>query len=191
MSFNKVILIGNLTRDPELRYTSGGASVCECGLAVNRKYSTAGGETREEVAFIDVTVWGKQGETLAQYMTKGSQILVDGRLAMDTWEDRQTGQKRSKLYVVGESIRFMGTPGGNRDGDGNRDGGNYSDGDDRGYSRQDRGHGEERGYSRQDYPAQRPPQRPPQGRPAPQRPPMPAFQGPDDEPTPLHDDIPF
>ncbi|MDX9982299.1 MAG: single-stranded DNA-binding protein [Lentisphaeria bacterium] len=181
MSFNKVIMIGNLTRDPAMRYTSGGAAVCECGLAVNRKFSTAGGETREEVAFIDVTVWGKQGESLAQYMTKGSQVLVEGRIAQDTWEDKQTGQKRSKLYVVAENVRFLGAPGGNRQ--------DQDQGDDRGYSRQDRGYGEDRGYG-QDHPAQRQPQRPPQGRPAPQRPAMPAFQGPDNESGSL-DDIPF
>jgi single-strand DNA-binding protein len=109
-SFNKVILVGNLTRDPELRYTTGGAAICGLGMAVNRRFSTASGEQREEVCFVDVDVWGRQGESCQNYLRKGSPVLVEGRLRMDSWQDRETGKTRSRLGVTAERIQFLGTP---------------------------------------------------------------------------------
>jgi single-strand DNA-binding protein len=106
-SFNKVILAGNLTRDPELRYTPQGRPVARIGLAVNRSWTTETGEKREEVSFIDVDAWGKQAETLSKFMRKGRPLLVEGRLKMDTWEDKNTHQKQSKLRVVLESFSFI------------------------------------------------------------------------------------
>ena len=111
-SFNKVILVGNLTRDPELRYTPKGMAIAKIGLAVNRNWTNEAGEKKEEVTFVDVDAFGRQAETLAQYMKKGSPILVEGRLKLDQWDDKQTGQKRSKLGVVVEGFQFLG--GGNR-----------------------------------------------------------------------------
>lgn len=103
--FNKVILIGNLTRDPELRYTPQGTSVCNFGLAVNRKYKH-GEEMKEEVTFINIVVFGKQADTCGQYLNKGSSILVEGRLQESRWET-EDGQKRSKHEIVAQNIRFM------------------------------------------------------------------------------------
>ncbi|NOY79521.1 MAG: single-stranded DNA-binding protein, partial [Kiritimatiellaeota bacterium] len=94
-SLNRVFLIGNLTRDPELRYTTGGAAVCNLGLAVNRRYTTSQGEDREEVCFVDIEVWGKQAEICKQYLSKGAPAFVEGRLRYDSWDDRDTGRKRS------------------------------------------------------------------------------------------------
>lgn len=106
-SFNKVILAGNLTRDPELRYTPKGQAVARIGIAVNRRWKTETGETREEVTFVDVDVWGRQAEVISQYFKKGTPILVEGRLKLDTWEDKNTHQKQSKLRVVLESFSFL------------------------------------------------------------------------------------
>jgi single-strand DNA-binding protein len=111
-SYNKVILVGNLTRDPELRYTPKGMAIAKIGLAVNRNWTSESGEKKEEVTFVDVDAFGRQAETLAQYMKKGSPLLVEGRLKLDQWDDKQTGQKRSKLGVVVEGFQFLG--GGNR-----------------------------------------------------------------------------
>jgi single-strand DNA-binding protein len=108
-SFNKVILMGNLTRDPELRYTPKGTAVARIGLAVNRTWRTETGEQREEVTFVDVDAFGRQAETIAQYMKKGNPLLVEGRLQLHTWEDKQTNQKQSKLRVTLESFRFVGS----------------------------------------------------------------------------------
>src|SRR5512133_3434147 len=105
-SFNKVILAGNLTRDPEMRYTPQGKAVARLTLAVNRNYTTETGEKREEVAFGDVDAWGRQAEVIAQYMKKGKPLLVEGRLKQDTWEDKNTHQKQSKLKVVLEGFTF-------------------------------------------------------------------------------------
>ena len=115
-SFNKVILVGNLTRDPELRYTPKGTAVAKIGLAVNRTWKNEAGETKEEVAFIDVDCWGRTAENVGQYMRKGSSMLVEGRLKLDTWDDKQTNQKRSKLTVVAEAVQFLGSPRGTADG---------------------------------------------------------------------------
>jgi len=109
-SFNKVILVGNLTRDPELRYTPKGTAVAKIGLAVNRVWTTETGEKKEDVTFVDVDAFGRTAENVAQYMRKGSPMLVEGRLKLDQWDDKQTGQKRSKLGVVAEIVQFLGSP---------------------------------------------------------------------------------
>src|SRR3954469_2615895 len=109
-SFNKVILVGNLTRDPELRYTPKGTAIAKIGLAVNRTWRTETGEQKEEVTFVDVDVFGRTAENVGQYMRKGSPILIEGRLRLDQWDDKQTGQKRSKLGVVAETVQFLGSP---------------------------------------------------------------------------------
>lgn len=106
-SFNKVILAGNLTRDPELRYTPKGTAVCRFTLAVSRNWTGEDGQKKEEVSFIDIDAWGRQGEVVAQYMKKGRPLLVEGRLKLDTWEDKNTKQKQSKLKVVLESFSFI------------------------------------------------------------------------------------
>jgi len=108
-SFNKVILMGNLTRDPELRYTPKGTAVSRIGLAVNRTWKTETGETKEEVTFVDVDAFGRQAETIAQYLKKGSPILVEGHLRLHSWEDKQTNQKRNVLRVGLESFKFVGS----------------------------------------------------------------------------------
>jgi single-strand DNA-binding protein len=110
-SFNKVILAGNLTRDPELRYTPQGRAVARITLAVNRTWKNETGETKEEVSFVDVDVWGRQAEVISQYMKKGRPLLVEGRLKQDTWEDKNTKQKQSKLKVVLEGFTFIDTRG--------------------------------------------------------------------------------
>ena len=107
-NFNKVILMGNLTRDPEIRYTPKGTAIARLSLAVNRRYTTETGEPREEVTFVEVDAWGKQAEVIAQYCRKGKPLLVEGRLKLDTWDDKATGQKRSRLGVVLESFQFVG-----------------------------------------------------------------------------------
>lgn len=109
-SFNKVILLGNLTRDPELRYTPKGMATARLGFAVNRKWKTDAGEEREEVTFVDIDAWGKQAELIAQYLKKGAPLFVEGRLKFDQWDDKQTGQKVSKLRVVLEGFQFVGGP---------------------------------------------------------------------------------
>jgi single-strand DNA-binding protein len=107
-SANKVILIGNLTRDPEIRYTPKGSAVADIGLAVNRFYTTDSGERREETTFVDVTLWGRTAEIAGQYCKKGRPLYVEGRLQMDTWDDKASGQKRSKLKVVADNIQLLG-----------------------------------------------------------------------------------
>ena len=118
-SFNKVILVGNLTRDPELRYTPKGTAIAKIGLAVNRNWTSESGEKKEEVTFIDVDVFGRTAENVGQYMRKGRPILIEGRLRLDQWDDKQTGQKRSRLGVVAEVVQFLGSgQGGGAGGDG-------------------------------------------------------------------------
>lgn len=109
---NKVFLIGNLTRDPELRVTPKGTAICQFGLAVNRQFKDESGATRDETTFIDIEAWGKQGELVAKYLAKGSPAMVEGRLKLDQWEDKQSGQKRSKLKVVLDNVQFLSTRGG-------------------------------------------------------------------------------
>ncbi len=173
-NFNRVVLMGNLTRDPQLKYLPSQTPVTEFGLAVNRRY-TVNGEQREETTFVDCAAFGKPAEIINQYCQKGKAILVEGRLKYDSWEDKQGGGKRSKLSVVVENFQFVG----------GRDGGAQGgDGGGQGYSE---GGG---GYQRQQPRPQgnRPPQqqRPPQ-RPAPQNEPAPF----PDEPEFKDDDIPF
>lgn len=102
--FNSFHAIGNLTRDPELRYTDSNTAVAEYGLAINRKYK-ANGEWQEDATFVEVTVWGKQAENCDEYLDKGQPVFIDGRLSQDTWE--QDGQKRSKVYVTAEKVNFL------------------------------------------------------------------------------------
>ena len=109
-SFNKVVLMGNLTRDPQLKHLPSNLVVDEFGLACNRRYRTAAGEDKEEVAFVDCTAFGRQAETIGQYCTKGKPLFVEGRLKYDTWDDKQGGGKRSKLSVVVENFQFVGAP---------------------------------------------------------------------------------
>ena len=108
-SVNKVFLVGNLTRDPELRYTSNGIAVTDLGIATNRTYTTKDGERREEVTFIDVTVWNRQAETCCQYLKKGQPVHVEGYLKLDSWDDKTTGEKRSKLKVEADRVQFLGS----------------------------------------------------------------------------------
>ena len=110
-SYNKVFLMGNLTRDPQVKHLPSQMVVVEFGLAVNRRYKTADGADKEETAFVDCTAFGRQAETISQYCTKGKPIFVEGRLKFDTWEDRQGGGKRSKLTVVVENFQFLGRAG--------------------------------------------------------------------------------
>ena len=106
-SFNKVLLLGNLTRDPELRVTPKGTSICQFGLAVNRQFKDESGAMRDETTFVDIEAWGKQAELVSKYLTKGSPAFVEGRLKLDTWDDKTSGQKRSKLKVVLENVQFL------------------------------------------------------------------------------------
>src|SRR5262247_4944353 len=110
-NFNKVILAGNLTRDPELRYTPKGTAIARIGMAINRNWKSETGETKEEVTFVDIDAWGRQAEVIAQYMKKGRPLLVEGRLKLDQWEDKNTHQKQSKLRVVLESFSFLDSRG--------------------------------------------------------------------------------
>ena len=120
-NLNKVMLIGNVTRDPEIKYTPKGSAVTDLGIAVNRVYTPEGGEKREETTFVDVTLWGRQAEIAGEYCKKGRSIYIEGRLQLDSWEDKTSGQKRSKLRVVGENFQLLGPrPGG---------GGGHSGGD--------------------------------------------------------------
>ena len=128
-NLNKVMLIGNLTRDPEVRYTPKGTAVGDLGLAVNRRVSDGNGNWSDETTFVDITVWGTNAENAQKYLTKGRGVFVEGRLQMDTWEDKQSGQKRSKLKVVAEVLQFLpdGKQGsGPRPGNGDGNGGGYS-----------------------------------------------------------------
>ena len=107
-SFNKVILMGNLTRDPELRQTQSGTSVCRFAIAVNRSYNSQDGSSRDETCFVEIDCFGKSAENIAKFFSKGKPILVEGRLRQDSWEDKQSGQKRTKLMVVLERFRVRG-----------------------------------------------------------------------------------
>jgi single-strand DNA-binding protein len=127
-SFNKVILLGNLTRDPEVRYTPKGTAVTELGMAVNRVYTAENGEKREETTFVDVTLWGRTAEIAGEYLKKGRPVFIEGRLQLDTWDDKTSGQKRSKLKVVGEGLQLLGgrPGGGSGGGGGDEEGGSRS-----------------------------------------------------------------
>ena len=105
---NKVILIGNVTRDPEVKFTPKGSAVADVGLAINRNYTLDNGEKREETTFVDVELWGRLAEIAGEYAKKGRPIYIEGRLRMDTWEDKTSGQKRSRMKVVGENLQLLG-----------------------------------------------------------------------------------
>jgi single-strand DNA-binding protein len=167
-SFNKVMIIGNLTRDPEMKYTPKGTAIAEIGLAVNRNYTAENGEKREEVTFIDVTLWGRVAEIVGEYCKKGRPLFVEGRLQLDSWDDKATGQKRSKLKVVGENIQLLGGREGGPGGGGGGGGGEQGDAPS----------GE---YSQRRPSSAPPPRRPPAQQPRPQDPDL-------DQPE---DDIPF
>jgi single-strand DNA-binding protein len=106
-NLNKVMLIGNVTRDPEIKYTPQGRAVTDLGIAVNRTYTPEGGERREETTYVDITLWGRTAETAAEYCKKGRSVYIEGRLQLDTWEDKASGQKRSKLRVVGDNYQLL------------------------------------------------------------------------------------
>jgi single-strand DNA-binding protein len=107
-NLNKVMLMGNLTRDPEIKYTPKGMAIASFGIAVNRVWSNEGGEKQEEVTFIDIEMFGRKAEVVGEYFTKGKPIYVEGRLKLDSWDDKNTGQKKSKLKVIGETFEFLG-----------------------------------------------------------------------------------
>jgi single-strand DNA-binding protein len=124
-NLNKVMLIGNLTRDPELRVTPKGTAICQFSLAVNRKFRDEAGADREEVTYVDIEAWGKSGENIAKYCTKGRPLFVEGRLRLDQWEDKTTKEKRSRMKVVCDNFQFLGSgraeggaPGGGGEGGG-------------------------------------------------------------------------
>jgi single-strand DNA-binding protein len=180
---NRVILIGNLTRDPALKYLPSQMAVAEFGLAINHKYKTASGESREDVCFVDCTAFGKAGEIINQYCTKGKQLYIEGRLKFDTWEDKQGGGKRSKHTVVVENFQFLG----GRDGGGPGGPGGGSGASDQADMGGGGGGGGGGGYQ------QRAPQPQRQNRPAPPRAPAapPVEQPFPDEAQFKDDDIPF
>lgn len=148
-NLNKVMLIGNLTRDPEIKYTPKGSAIAELGLAINRYWTTESGEKKEETTFVNVTLWGRQAEIAKEYLTKGKPVYIEGRLQLDTWDDKQTGEKKSKLKVTGEQMQLLGARG---EGGGGGGGGSYGGG-----GQQSQGGGDE--YD----------QRPQRSQPAPQR----------------------
>ena len=123
---NKVILIGNVTRDPEVKFTPKGSAVADVGLAINRNYTLDNGEKREETIFVDVELWGRLAEIAGEYAKKGRPIYIEGRLRMDTWEDKASGQKRSRMKVVGENLQLLGgRPPGGGSGGGEEEGGGH------------------------------------------------------------------
>lgn len=119
-NLNKVMLIGNLTRDPELRQTPKGTAVAQFGLAVNRSFRGEDGQSREETTFVDLEAWGKQAEVISKYLSKGRPVFIEGRLKLDQWEDKNGGGKRSKMRVVVENFQFLGSK---QDGEGGGGGG--------------------------------------------------------------------
>ena len=122
-NYNKVILMGRLTRDPEVRYSANGTAITNIGLAVNRNWRNQDGQTQEEVTFVDVTAFGKRGEAVGQYLKKGRPIFIEGHLRMEQWDDKQTGQKRSKLAIIMDAFEFIDSRGEGEGGGGNFSGG--------------------------------------------------------------------
>lgn len=139
-SFNKVLLMGNLTRDVEIRHTSSNTAVGNFGIAVNRRYKTQSGEQREDVTFVDCEAWGRTAEVMAQYLGKGRSVFIEGRLKLDQWEDKNGGGKRSKLSVVVENFQFVDSNQGGGQGQGGGGGGG-------GYARSGAGGGGGGGYN--------------------------------------------
>jgi single-strand DNA-binding protein len=181
-NLNKVMLMGNLTRDPELRYTQNNTAVCQIGMAINRKWKDPNGETKEEVTFIDAEAWGRTAEVINQYLRKGRPLFVEGRLRLDQWQDKE-GNNRSKIKVVVESFEFIDskTGGGGEGGEGGSYGGS-SGGPDGGGNRS---------YNRPPQNQQRPPQQRSAG-PGPTSNPLPQSQPPMDQHQPMDDEnIPF
>ena len=126
-NLNKVMLMGNLTRDPEIKYTPKGTAIANFGIAINRVFTPEGGEKREEVTFIDLEAWGRTAEVIGEYFKKGKPIFIEGRLKLDSWDDKTTGKKMSKLRVVVESFEFLGSrEGGGGGGEGGGDSGGSS-----------------------------------------------------------------
>ena len=194
-SLNKVFLLGNLTRDPDLRALPSGTAVCEFGIAVNRRYTSGNGQEIEEPCFVDIVVWGRSAESCRQFLEKGSQVMIEGRLQLDQWEDRNGGGKRARVRVVAEQVQFLSRrPGG----DGGPQGGSYNPGYDAGAYGQPQGGGAY-GQQQRSYQPRQPqggmPRAPQQSQgampraPQPEMPPMPngAFN-PDEG---MEDDIPF
>lgn len=145
-NLNKVMLIGNLTADPEVRTTPRGNSLTELRLAVNRISTGANeGERREETTFLDVTCWGRTGEIAAQYLSKGRPVFIEGRLQMDTWEDKQTGQRRSRIRIIAENLQLLGGRDGAQQG-GSNYGGNNNYGNNGGYRQGGNNYGNNGGY---------------------------------------------
>ena len=181
MPLNKVFLMGNLTREPELRYTPGGAAVCEFGIAINRTF-TSNNQTREEVCFVDIVVWGKSGELCQRYLNKGSQALIEGRLQYDQWEDKNTGKRSSRLRVIAENVQFVGAKReGAEGGNAPQQGGNFRNGGNN--------YGNQGGYGSQNYAAPAQP-----AYQAPQPAAQPSYQSgsnADFRDVPLDDDLPF
>jgi single-strand DNA-binding protein len=126
-SLNKVLLMGNLTRDPEVKYTPKGTAVGDLAIAINDSYKAQDGTIKETVTYVDIEVWGRQAETCKQYLTKGRPVFVEGQLRLDQWETPQ-GEKKSRLKVRADRVQFLGSPGGSGGGGGGRSGGNYSSG---------------------------------------------------------------
>lgn len=122
-NLNKVLLIGNLTRDVELTATPGGMQVAKIGLAVNRRWTGNDGERKEETTFIDCEAWGKTGENIAKFFSKGRPIFIEGRLKLDTWQDKESGQNRSKMKVVVEAFEFVDSKAGGGGGSSSGEGG--------------------------------------------------------------------
>ncbi|MEM8873224.1 MAG: single-stranded DNA-binding protein [Planctomycetota bacterium] len=164
-SLNKVMLIGNLTRDPEMRYTQSNMAICKLGLAVNDSWKSKDGQTQERTLFIDCTAFGKTGEIINQYMSKGRPIFIEGSLRLDQWEDKQSGQKRSKHEVIIDNFQFLGGRDDNQGGGGGGGGGGYGRGNQGGNQGGNGG-----GYASRQQPARQ--QQPPQ----------------DDAPAPFNDD---
>ena len=106
-SLNKVLLMGNLTRNPEIRYTPSGSAVCEFGMAINRRFMQANGQERDETCFVDIVVWGKQAESTSRFLQKGSSVFIEGRLVYDQWEEKDTQKKRSRLRVNADRVQFL------------------------------------------------------------------------------------
>lgn len=111
-SLNKVMLIGNVTRDPEVKFTPKGSAVTDLGLAINRNYTNQSGQKVEEVTYVDVELWGRLAEIAGEYAKKGRAVYIEGRLRIDSWEDKQSGQKRNRLRVVGDNMQLLGSGGG-------------------------------------------------------------------------------
>ncbi|MFN7742245.1 MAG: single-stranded DNA-binding protein [Phycisphaerales bacterium] len=122
-NYNKVMLMGNLTRDPEVRYSSNNNAICKIGLAVNRRYTLADGTKKEEVTFVDCDAFGKTGEAIGKYLSKGKPIFIEGHLKLDEWQDKQTNEKRTKLKVVIDTFQFIDSKGGPGGGGGGGDDG--------------------------------------------------------------------